>query len=549
MLEKIRTYLADNKLDAVLIPHQDEFLGEYLTPDKERLRAATGFSGSSGMAIITAEQTVLFVDSRYTVQAKRQSRFEVFEVPTETTPLKWILDNLNGKKVAFCGEVHSASQILTLKKEAPKIKWVNLSENIVDKFWVNRPEPLDFKPISYGEEYAGCSAENKVVSVADEIKRVEADALLIADAESVSWLLNRRDLQNPQNPVYYDRVVVYKDASCELLTNKVLKSLSKKKVISDFSLLPYSMYEKLEKVLVDKPDIVADMKAQKNAIEIQNLKKACQFESTVICQFLAWVETQKETITELDCVDELHRLRSKNPLYVADSFDAIVASGPHAAQAHYLSTPSTSCFIRKYPLLLVDTGGQYYNGTTDMTRTICIGKATPITKKRYTQVLKGHIALAMATIQEGDTPAEMDKVAHQFLRADGVDYLHATGHGIGMFLSVHENPPIIHEKSTTPLYQGMVFSNEPAYYDETLGFGIRLENMLLSVRSDDGNLTFENLLYIPFDNRMVDVDMLTDDEKKWLKNYHKRILDDIFPLLDGRTRAVLQPMVDFFIKL
>ena len=549
MLEKIRIYLADNKLDAVLIPHQDEFLGEYLTPDKERLRAVTGFSGSAGMAIITTEKTVLFVDSRYTVQAKRQSGFEVFEVPTETTPLKWMVENLNGKKVGFYGAVHSASQILTLKKEAPKIKWVNLPENIVDKFWINRPEPIDFKPISYSEEYAGRSAEDKVVSIADEVRKSDADAVLVSAPESVSWLLNRRDLQNPQNPVYYDRVVVYKDASCELLTDNIFKSLLKKKVISDFSLLPYDIYEKLEKALVDKPDIVAGVKAQKNAIEIQNLKKACQFESAVICKFLAWVEMQKETITELDCVDELHRLRSKNPLYVADSFDAIVASGPHAAQAHYLPTPSTSCFIRKYPLLLVDTGGQYYNGTTDMTRTICIGKATPVTKKRYTQVLKGHIALATSTVAEGDTPTEMDKLAHQFLRADGVDYLHATGHGIGMFLSVHENPPIIHEKSTTPLYQGMVFSNEPAYYDETLGFGIRLENMLLSVLSDDNQLAFENLLYIPFDNRMVDTDMLTDDEKKWLKAYHKRILDDIFPLLDGRTRAVLQPMVDFFIKL
>ena len=291
------------------------------------------------------------------------------------------------------------------------------------------------------------------------------------------------------------------------------------------------------------------MKAQKNVIEIQNLKKACQFESAVICKFLAWIETQKETITELDCVDELHRLRSQNPLYVADSFDVIAASGPHAAQAHYLPTPSSSCFVRKYPLLLVDTGGQYYNGTTDMTRTICIGKPTPIIKKRYTQVLKGHIALAQAIVAEGDTPVELDKLAHQYLRADGVDYLHATGHGIGMFLSVHENPPVIHEKSTTPLFAGMVFSNEPAYYDETLGFGIRLENMLLSVRTDDNQLVFENLLYIPFDNRMVDVDMLTNDEREWIKAYHKQILDEIFPLLDGKTRAVLQPMIDFFIKL
>ena len=550
MLEKIRAYLEQNSLDAVLIPHQDEFLGEYLTADKKRLQALTGFSGSAGLAIVTADTEILFVDSRYTVQAKYQTRFQVIEVPTETTPLKWINEYLKGKKIGFNGAVHSARSILTMQKETKtqKIKWINLSENIVDMFWINKPSAAEMKPMEYDENYAGRSAEDKITSVASEIQMHGFDAMLLADPESVSWLINRRDLQNPQCPIYYDRAIVHATGECEQATEKALKKLSKKKVMSDFSCLPYSMYEPLSKVLTDMPDIVAQMKAQKNAIEIQNLKQACLFESAVICKFLAFVEQQKETITELDCVKELKGLRAQNPMYVADSFDVIAASGPHAAQAHYLPTPSTSCFIRKYPLLLVDTGGQYLNGTTDMTRTICIGKPTPLTKKRYTQVLKGHIALASAEINEGDTPAELDKLAHQFLQADGVDYLHATGHGIGMFLSVHENPPVIHEKSTTPLYTGMVFSNEPAYYDEINGFGIRLENMLLSIPSENGNLKFENLLFIPFDARMVDFDMLTAEEKTWLKEYHEKILSDIFPMLGSSVKAALKPMIDIFIQ-
>ncbi|MBQ9738575.1 MAG: M24 family metallopeptidase [Alphaproteobacteria bacterium] len=550
MLEKIRAYLVQNGLDAVLVPHQDEFLGEYLTADKKRLKALTGFSGSAGLAVITTEQAVLFVDSRYTIQAKRQTRFDVIEVPTETTPLKWISENLKGKKIAFNGDVHSAASILSMqsKTKEHKIKWVNLADNIVDMFWLNRPEPAEMKPTEYDETYAGRSAEDKIASIASEIAMAGFDAMLVADPESVSWLINRRDLQNPECPIYYDRAIVYATGKCEQVTEKSLKTLSKKKVMSDFNRLPYSLYEKLAKALTDKSDIIATMKSQKNAIEIQNLRQACLYESAVICKFLAFVEQQKETITELDCVKELHGLRAQNPLYVADSFDVIAASGPHAAQAHYLPTPSTSCFVRKYPLLLVDTGGQYLNGTTDMTRTICIGKPTPLTKKRYTQVLKGHIALASAQISEGDTPAELDKLAHQFLRADGVDYLHATGHGIGMFLSVHENPPVIHEKSTTPLYAGMVFSNEPAVYDEANGFGIRLENMLLSVPAENGQLKFENLLFIPFDGRMVDFDMLTADEKAWLKVYHEKIVSDVFPMIGANVKAVLKPLIDTFIQ-
>ena len=550
MLEKIRTYLEQNGLDAVLIPHQDEFLGEYLTADKKRLQALTGFSGSAGLAIVTTDDEVLFVDSRYTVQAKRQTRFKVLEVPTETTPLDWITKQLKGKKVGFNGNIHSASSILNMqsKTKEHKIKWINLSENIVDMFWINRPEAPEMKPTEYDEIYAGRSAIDKITSVANEIQMQGFDAMLVADPESVSWLINRRDLQNPQCPIYYDRAIVHATGECEQATEKSLKKLSKKKVVSDFSRLPYSMYEPLSKVLTDMPDIIAQMKGQKNTIEIQNLKQACLFESAVICKFLAFVEEQKETITELDCVKELKGLRAQNPMYIADSFDVIAASGPHAAQAHYLPTPSTSCFIRKYPLLLVDTGGQYLNGTTDMTRTICIGKPTPLTKKRYTQVLKGHIALASAQITEGDTPAELDKLAHQFLRADGVDYLHATGHGIGMFLSVHENPPVIHEKSTTPLYAGMVFSNEPAVYDEANGFGIRLENMLLSVPSENGKLAFENLLFIPFDARMVDFDMLTAEEKTWLKEYHEKIISNIFPMISANVKAILKPMIDTFIQ-
>lgn len=550
MLEKIRTYLAKQGLDALLVPHSDETLGEYLTPDKRRLHAVTGFSGSAGMAVITPTTAVLFVDSRYTVQAKKQTSFTVFEAPAETTPIKWMSEYLSGKKVGFCAETISTAFVLNAQKELKKAK-VTLSaldENPVDIFWTYRPAAIESKPMAYDMKYAGVSSDDKIRQVAALLKKQDLDAALILSGESVSWLMNERDLKNPMCPVCDEHRVVLKTGRCETLSDSVMKNLKKKKVAADFMDLPYALYQKIgEGALHDQPDMVAALKAVKNSVEIDNLRQACLFESQVICRFLAWVEQQKEVITELDCVHELVRLRSQNPMYVADSFDVIAASGPHAAQAHYLPTPGSSVFVRKYPLLLVDTGGQYLNGTTDMTRTICIGKPTPLIKKRYTQVLKGHIALATACIKNGALPAGLDALAHAYLRADGVDFTHATGHGIGMFSSVHETPPTIHEKSKTPLVPGMVFSNEPAYYDEGAGFGIRLENMLLSVPASQNALKFENLLFIPFDGRLVDFDMLTDPERVWLKEYHTAIQTVIFPALSGHVRAVLQPMLDYFL--
>lgn len=550
LLEKIKTYLKDHHLDGLIVAHADEYLGEYLTPDKKRLQALTGFTGSAGLAVVTAQENVLFVDSRYTIQARRQTSFDVFEVPRDTTPLKWLAQHAAGKIIGFHADTHSAAFVLNAQKELKKsrITLIPLEQNVVDLFWVNKPASMEPKPMDYDVKYAGMTAAQKIASAAQKIKQAGFDAAFISSVESVSWLLNKRDMKNPECPLYYERGIIYADGRYDEWDDQMATALKGKKVMVDFASVPYHLYQQLSVAkLTDKPDIVAALKAVKNKVEIENLRQACLFESQVICRFLAFVETQKEVITEMDCVRELKRLRSQNPLYMGDSFDVIAASGPHAAQAHYLPVAGSAQFIRKNPLLLVDTGGQYLNGTTDMTRTICVGKPTPLMKKRYTQVLKGHIALALSTIKEGDTPAHIDTLAHQFLREDGVDYAHATGHGIGMFLSVHETPPVIHEKSKTPLWAGMVFSNEPAFYDTENGFGLRLENMLLAVSEGNKKLHFENLLFIPFDGRAVDFESLTPTERCWLKVYHQKIQSDIFPALEGSVRAVLQPLLDFFL--
>lgn len=552
MLKKIRSYLLSHQLDGLIISHADEFLSEYLTPDKKRLQAVTGFSGSAGVAIITAKSAVFFTDSRYTSQAKNQTKFEVFEVPTQMTPLQWLAKNCANQSVGFQTKTHSRAwfEFASKELEAASVSLVPICRNVVDLFWINKPEPVKAKTCRYDEKYAGEKTQSKLKRVGALLRQAQKEAVVISSPESISWLLNKRGFSNPMCPVFFERGIVFADDTYAKLTPLILRRLFNKKIMLDFATTPYGVYEQISALtnnIVNMPDPVAELKAIKNNTEIQNIKQACLFESAVICRFLAYIETHKDHITEQDCALELARLRGANPLYVADSFDAIVASGFHATLAHYLPTPETSAPVRNNPFLLVDTGGQYFNGTTDMTRTICISTPTELMKRRYTQVLKGHIALAEAIVKIGEIPTALDKQVHSFLRADGVDYGHATGHGIGMFLSVHENPPIIHERSTTPLYAGMVFSNEPAFYDEQNGFGIRLENMLLSVPYKQEQLAFENLLFIPFDGRAIDFSLLTITEKTWLKKYHQKIVSDIFPLLDKRTCKILQPLIDFFL--
>ena len=251
-------------------------------------------------------------------------------------------------------------------------------------------------------------------------------------------------------------------------------------------------------------------------------------------------------LTEYDCAVKLQQLRAENPLYKGDSFEPIVASGPHAALPHYQPKKGEKVFLREAPLTLIDTGGQYLNATTDMTRTICITSPTDEMKKRYTQVLKGHIAVACSEMPQGDLPDVLDAKARSFLQADGVNYTHATGHGIGMYLSVHEHPPIIAATSKTPLKEGMVFSNEPGYYKEN-AFGIRLENMLLACRTENNYLYFENLIFVPFDGRLIDFSMLTVPEKDWLTQYHSFIMIKILPELSQHERSFFNPLIDFFV--
>ncbi len=553
MLRKIRSFLVQEHLDALIIPRTDSFLGEHYPPEKKQLYHATGFSGSAGLAIVTQEDAVLFVDARYTAQAKQQATdFHIFEIPTETMPADWMKENVSGREIGYPATQRSVAWTYRMYQALSPvgIRMRGLADEVWQLLFPREDVPVP-PVLTYDTIYAGETATDKINRVAAIVREKGWDAFIFTAPDSVSWLLNKRCLWAPGYPVIFERGLVWADGRYQALTDTVISELSGRNIGVDFTTLSQDIYERLAVVttLHNQADIIAPLKAVKNIVEQDNIRTACLAESTVVCRFLAWVEMNRDAIDECACDRQLKALRAENPLYRGDSFDTIAAVGAHAALAHYQADMTSSIPLADAAMTLVDTGGHYLNGTTDMTRTIATGQPTDMMKRRYTQVLKGHIALATTTLKEGDSAAELDKRAHAFLRADGVDFRHATGHGIGMFLDVHEAPPVIHEKAVQPLSVGMVFSNEPAYYDDAAGFGIRLENMILTQTDPDGTIILENLLWIPFDSRLVDTSLLTTTEKVWLSQYHRGIQEKIMPCLSETERTILQPQLDFFMAM
>lgn len=551
LVDRIRRKLSKLKYDALFVPHTDEFLSEQLTPDNERLYALTGFTGTAGVAIVSQDKTVLFTDSRYTEQAAQQTTFQVFDI-AKKSPVDWIKENLKKSKILFHAGTIRASLALSLTEllAKEKIKFVPTNTNLIDLHWYEGPVALSAGSFILHRRHSGVSQAVKAQALVEKMKEWDINYLIVSDADSASWLANRRSKLLSYQPSVRFRLLVDRSGKVVHLDSSHIKELEGQTVGIDLSSIPFGLYEKVNSIanvkLIDDP--IVPMRAIKNKAEQAAIKMICIFESTALCTFIDDIYTKKFPLTEVSAGELVQRRRQVINDYLGDSFPPIIAVGPHAALPHYQATPQTDVKIDSAPMVLIDTGGQYVRGTTDTTRTLCVGTPTELMKKRYTQVLKGHIALAQTVLNVGDTPAKLDIAARQFLRADGVDYAHATGHGIGMCLSVHDKEPVIHEKSKTPIADGMVFSNEPAFYDVENGFGIRLENMLLAKQKDD-KIYFENLIFAPFEPKLILTEMLTDSEKEWLKEYHKQIQMKVFPYLAQKLCTRLQPIIDFFINL
>ncbi|PLX65224.1 MAG: X-Pro aminopeptidase [Vibrio alginolyticus] len=576
----IREWLVQHNIDALLVPHEDEYLGEYVPAHNERLHWLTGFTGSAGAAVITKDKAAIFVDGRYTVQVTKQVPGDLFEYRhlIEEPALDWVLDNLpTNASVAIDPRMHSSAWLdMAQAKLTGKLELNILTNNPIDELWHERPAPVVSNVRLMPTEAVGQSSESKRQEIAQLVKKAGADSAVITALDSICWLLNVRGLDVSRLPVLLSHAILHSDSSVEYF-------LDPARLPADFDAHvgtgvtvhhPEALQSRLEamtgkKVLVDPAisnawfklvlqnsgaSVIAAAdpclmpKAAKNSVEIAGMKACHIRDGVAMSKFLCWLDAEVAAGNlhdEATLADKLEAFRSEDPTLMDLSFDTISAAGGNAAMCHYNheNQPEPGK-LELNTLYLVDSGGQYLDGTTDITRTIAIGQPSSEMKKQFTLALKGHIGVARARFPKGTRGYQIDTLARQHLWAEGYDYDHGTGHGVGHFLSVHEGPASISKKQIdVPLTEGMVLSNEPGYYRAD-AFGIRIENLELVVETPTNGdfpvLSFESLTRCPIDKRNINVDMLTRPELAWLNDYHQKVWDEISPLVEGDVKEWLR---------
>ena len=574
-LNNIRKWLSDNNIDAFIIAHEDEYLSEYIPPENERLAWATGFTGSAGYAIITHNKAAIYVDGRYTVQVKEQVNsdyYEIFNIPNDSW-IEWLTDNpKENVKIGYDTRMHRISWKRTIKKYLnTNFILVPFDSNPIDKYWIDRPSPTFKKALLLDQKFTGKSSHEKRFELGLNIQNNQCDAVFITQLDSIAWLLNIRGSDVPCNPVLLSHGILYKDGSFDLFidANKIPNGFNQHvgKNVNVFS--PDKIYEQLNKlsdkyvqldinrsniwakniltnsntIIIEKDDPCTLPKACKNSTEIEGMKNCHIRDASAVCRFLSWLDkkvTLGELLDEGTLSDKLDSFRSELDLFKGISFGTISAAGKNAAMCHYShKNQDIPRNLEMGSVYLVDSGGQFLDGTTDITRTIAIGIPTNFMKRTFTLVLKGHIALSLAQFPEGIGGQHVDTLARQFLWHEGLDYSHGTGHGVGSFLNVHEGPHSIGKGANSiPFKEGMVVSNEPGYYREN-EFGIRCENLIFVKQIDEIDgiklMGFENLTYVPFDKKLIDMSLITKTERNWINNYHQEVLNKIGPLLDKST--------------
>ena len=577
----VRKLMAERGLDALLVPRADEHQGEYVPACAERLRWLTGFSGSAGLAVLTRRDGALIVDGRYTVQARQQVDSGVFELPAipRARMSEWLGERLGkGAVVGFDPWLHTINEITALGAAlaAKSIKPKPTPFNLVDRAWGRARPAIPLRPILvHPAQLAGRSAEEKIADIQQRLREDRQAGAILTLPDSICWLLNIRGSDVDHNPVVLAFAYVPADGKPELFVapEKVtaqarahlapIVRLSPPAALADrvkalaraarpIRLDPATAAWWLERKLGAKvarrgadPCLMA--KARKNPTEIAGARAAHTRDGVAMARFLAWLdrEAPKGRIDEIAAVKQLEAFRAETGELREISFDTISGSGPNGAIVHYRVTEATNRTLAKGELFLIDSGGQYADGTTDITRTVAIGKPSRQMQERFTLVLKGHIAIATARFPKGTRGIDLDPFARRALWERGLDYDHGTGHGVGSYLSVHEGPQSISKSGMVPLEAGMICSNEPGYYKEG-AYGIRIENLVLVTPPEtvDGGerevMGFETLTLAPIDRRLVVKAMLTVGERAWLDAYHARVAATIGPQLDTDARGWLE---------
>jgi len=581
-LAALRAELTKRGLDGFVVPHSDEYQSEYLPECNERLAWLTAFTGSAGGAVVLKDKAAVFVDGRYTLQVRQQTDTKLFE-PRDLVaegPNAWLEANASkGAKIGFDPWVHSAASADALRASVEKAgaTLVPTDGNPIDAVWQGRPAAPGDKATPHAFNLAGESAESKRTRIAEEIKKSGADAAIVSLADSICWLLNVRGSDTPHTPFVLSYAILNSDGSVDWFVdpgksspelvkhlgnavrvrapeefNAALDALKGKTVVADANWTAAAAFARLGDAgatVRRGVDPCQLPKACKNPVEIEGARKAHVRDGAALTRFLAWMarEAPNGHLTEIEASQALEGYRRKEGSLTDLSFDSISGAAPHAALPHYRVTTSSNRKINNNEIYLIDSGGQYPDGTTDVTRTMIVGTPTAEMKDRFTRVLKGHIALATMRFPEGTTGAALDAHARKFLWDVGCDYDHGTGHGVGSYLSVHEGPQNISKRPILqPLKPGMICSNEPGYYKEG-EYGIRIENLI--VVTDVGPIPggdperrfmeFETITLAPIDIDLVEPSLMTTDERDWLNAYHVRVRETLSPLVDDETRAWL----------
>ena len=580
-LAALRAELARRGIDGFVVPRADEHQGEYVPKSAQRLAWLTGFSGSAGLAIVLADKAAIFIDGRYTLAVRGQVDLRAFvphQVP-EQSPESWIAANLSkGGKLGFDPWLQTIDGYDRFARACQKAggSFVPVDSNPIDAVWKDRPAAPLAPVLPHPVEFAGETSEARRKRIADIVRDKGADVALITQPDSIAWLLNVRGGDVPRTPFALGFALLHTDGHVDLYMDRrkipdrtvawlgnavtlappqelaaALDMMGKagKRVMVESSTAPYWAATRLQAAgvtMVRDADPVALPKACKNDVELKGIRAAHRRDGAAVSRFLSWLghESKSGRLREIEVSDRLQALREETGQLRDLSFDTISGAGPNGAIVHYRAAPATERTLEPGSLYLVDSGGQYRDGTTDITRTVAVGTPTPEMRDRFTRVLKGHIALAMARFPVGTTGSQLDALARYSLWQAGLDYDHGTGHGVGAYLSVHEGPHRISKVANSiALQPGMIVSNEPGYY-KTGAYGIRIEN-LVAVReakiegADRRYLEFETLTHAPIDLACIDASLLTEAEKAWLNAYHARVREVVGPQVDEPTRTWL----------
>lgn len=583
-IRSLRARIKQDGLDGFIIPREDEFQGEHVPAAHDRLKRLTGFSGSAGTAIVMARKAALFVDGRYILQAPQQVDTKIFDIVplNETSPAKWLESHLKrGQTLAIDPKLHSHNAVASYRRAVKRTdsKLILVAQNIVDLIWHDQPALPETPVFAQALRLTGLTSIQKRTQIAGQLAAQKINYLLVSLPENIAWLLNIRANDVPHTPLALSFGVLHKSGrfdwyiAAHRVPDKVrahigdgvrlrqpdllaadLQKRAGKRVGLDPVSTPAWFGEQLKSAeIVELDDPCAQAKACKTRQEIHASITAHEMDGVALCRFLYWFDQNaaKGGLDEIDAAQKAEALRTENGKLRDLSFDTISGTGPHGAIVHYRVTRASNRKIRPGDLYLIDSGGQYAQGTTDVTRTIYVpGKPPPKgAVAAFTRVLRGHIALAMARFPEGTTGQQLDALARAPLWAHGQDFDHGTGHGVGSYLSVHEGPQRISKGGMAELHPGMIVSNEPGYY-EAGKFGIRIEN-LQYVRAPQKTLTgtgkgtrkmlhFEVLTLVPIDRRLIDKAQLSGDEMSWLNVYHQRVFKTISDHLDKSASAWLK---------